>query len=70
VLGQDDKGLYNVEQLKNLNRYYFLPFLDEKIQFREEIKPNVEERRQELRRLMEEWNDLRMKKEIVEDEMR
>lgn len=56
--GDDDSGIYRNEQLRNINRYYFNPFLDESIPYKPSVLGAVEERRDQLKSLMQLWNDL------------
>lgn len=50
--------MYAHEQLRNINRYYFLPLLDEKIPYREGIAGAVSKKREEIKALVEEWDNL------------
>lgn len=58
VIGIDDKSLYENEQLSNLNRYYFLPYLDEEIPYKEGVRTVVEGKRERLKSFVLEWDEL------------
>ena len=55
----DDRPLFELEQLRNLNRFYFQPILDETIPYHNTVKRDVEARREDLHFLMKEWDHLR-----------
>ena len=59
VIQTDDRGSYENEQLRNINRYYFLPYLDEEIPYKEAVRARLEERRGNLKKMVSEWNGLR-----------
>ena len=40
-------------------RYYFLPYLDEEIPYKEAVRARLEERRAHLKKMFSEWNELR-----------
>lgn len=58
VIGIDDKSFYENEQLSNLNRYYFLPYMNEEIPYKEGVRTVVEGKRERLRDFAREWDEL------------
>ena len=58
VIGVDDKSFYENEQLSNLNRYYFLPYLNEEIPYKEGVRTVVEGKRERLKGFAREWDEL------------
>ena len=58
VIGIDDKSFYENEQLSNLNRYYFLPYLNEDIPYKEGVRTVVEGKRERLKEFAREWDEL------------
>lgn len=58
MIGIDDKSLYENEQLSNLNRYYFLPYLNEEIPYKEGVRIVVEGKRERLKEFAREWDEL------------
>ena len=48
VIGIKDQDLYEHEQLRNINRYYFEPFLDAEIPYKENggVRKSVDDRRE------------------------
>jgi hypothetical protein len=58
VIGSDDQQMYENELLRNINRYYFVPYLDERIPYKENVKAAVELRRNNLKGMIEDWNHL------------
>ena len=58
VIGIDDKSYYENEQLGNLNRYYFLPYLNEEIPYKEGVRTVVEGKREGLKGFAREWDEL------------
>jgi len=63
VIHADDRGTYDNEQLRNINRYYFLPYLNEDIPYKETVRGNVEEKRENLKKMFQEWNEIREQKQ-------
>lgn len=41
VIGKDDSKMYHLEQLRNFNKYYFDPYLNETIPYRESALEEV-----------------------------
>jgi hypothetical protein len=62
VIGCDDQQIYENELLRNINRYYFVPYLDERIPYKENVKAAVELRRNNLKGMIEDWNHLASEK--------
>jgi hypothetical protein len=58
VIGIDDKSFYENEQLSNLNRYYFLPYMNEEIPYKEGVRTVVEWKRERLRGFARKWDEL------------
>ena len=52
VICIDDKAMFENEQLSNLNRYYFIPFLDDSIPYKETSRAAVDTRKQCFKQLI------------------
>jgi hypothetical protein len=59
VIQVDDRSLYTNEQLRNINMYYFSPYLDTAIPYKEAVREVVEEKREVMNELIERWNQIR-----------
>jgi hypothetical protein len=48
MISKDDSDLYQESQLKNFNKFYFDPYLNETIPYREDYLPKIENTRKHL----------------------